>query len=859
MDSNVPAPANPPSSIAPLKLHVPSPDWRDQIIYFLMIDRFNDGDVHNNNLGAGEFDASSNTKYNGGDLTGIRQQLDYIAGLGATAVWVTPPVANLWWDGAAQAAGYHGYWAENFMEVDRHLGTLEDYRQLSHAIHGKGMYLVQDIVVNHTANFFSYGRGWTPRDPAQDFSLNAGPRPITAPSQWPFSMNDARNAQQRRAGVYHWTPDISNYTNPIQEMNFQMAGLDDLNTENPAVRQALRKSYGYWISEVGVDAFRVDTAFYVPPTFFSDFLNAKDAQQPGIAAVARQTGRDNFLVFGEGFSIDKPYSDKEARKVERYVTAPGGRPLLSGMLNFSLYGAMGDVFARGHPSAELGYRITSLMKVHKRPHLMPTFIDNHDVDRFLAGGSEAGLRQSLLAMMTLPGIPTILYGTEQAFTESRAAMFKAGFQSGGRDRFDTQAPLYRFIADISALRRNHRVFSRGIPAVLSANSAMPGALAWRMTHEQDSAVIVLNTADDETLMDNVQTNLPAGTVLRGLFGLSGTPPHIIVGAHGKISMKLAARSGQVWQVTSDKVAPPVAPAQLTMSALPPSAQHADFTVSGTAGNIANFQLVVDGAITSSERITPGEDGRWSAIVRTGDMIRPDVQHRVVAWAGQDQAMASATQAFRVARDWTVLADIADPAGDDIGARGSYRYPTDPGWGRNRQLDIRRAKISGAGGAIKIEFTMNKITTTWRPPNGFDHVAFSVFLEIPGRAGGGKAMPFQNAMLPAGMRWHYRLRANGWTNSLFTADGASESAEGKLSSPAAEIFVDHKKNTVSFVLPARALGNLSSLSGVKIYATTWDYDGGYRTLSETAQPMAFGGRKTEADPLVMDDTPVITLP
>ena len=79
-----------------------------------------------------------------------------------------------------------------------------------------------------------------------------------------------------------------------------------------------------------------------------------------------------------------------------------------------------------------------MMRVHRQPHLMPSFVDNHDVDRFLAGGSEAALKQALLAMLTLPGIPVIYYGTEQGFTLQRASMFAAGYGSGGRDHFDPQ-------------------------------------------------------------------------------------------------------------------------------------------------------------------------------------------------------------------------------------------------------------------------------------------------------------------------------------------------------------------------------------------------------------------------------------
>ncbi len=845
-----------------LNLHVPSPDWRDQIIYFLVTDRFNDGDPTNNDWGAGEFDPASNAKYNGGDLKGIEQKLDYIRGLGATAIWLTPPVANQWWDPLVQFSGFHGYWAENFMEVDRHLGTLDDYKRLSHAIHSAHMYLVQDIVVNHTGNFFSYDGGWNASDPARHFALNSGSRPVSAPSQWPFSLNDPRIPEHRRAGIYHWTPNVSDYADPKQERDFQMAGLDDLNTENPLVRQTLRKSHGHWIKEVGVDAFRVDTAFYVPADYFADFMYSRDPDNPGMAGVARQTGRRNFLVFGEGFGIGKPYVDKEARKIERYMTARDGRPLLPGMLNFPLYGAMGDAFARGRPTAELAHRIGSMMKLHKRPHLMPTFIDNHDVDRFLSGGSQAGLKQSLLMMMTLPGIPTIYYGTEQAFTEPRAAMFKAGFQSGGRDRFDTSAPLYRFIAEVSALRRSNPVLSRGTPAILKDNAATPGALAYRMAYGTGAALAVFNTSSGETLLDNMETHLPAGTLLKGLFGIDGVPADVVVGANGRVTMKLGPRTGQVWKVTRKKFLQPRPTGTIALHALPGTPMRGDFSVSGAARGVAAFKLVTDGDIAGARNVIPATDGKWTATVDTGKMLDPSVRHGIVAWMDSPagtRATVSGTHHFRVARDWTVLADVTDSAGDDTGPRGTYAYPADPSWGANRQMDIRRIKVSGAGGTLKIDLTMAKVTTSWNPQNGFDHVAFTLFLELPGRDGGATAMPLQNSSLPPGMRWHYRLRAHGWSNALFFADGASALHEGTLVTPAADIRVDPANDTVTFILPASSFGQLKSLSGAKLYVTTWDYDGGYRALGPEVRHGSIGGGNPAIDPRVMDDSPVITLP
>lgn len=328
------------------------PDWREQILYFVLTDRFDDGDPRNNDQGAGEYDPRDRRRFSGGDLAGLQRRLDYIQGLGATGVWITPPVANQWWNGSY--GGYHGYWASDFARVDPHLGTLQDYRQLARALHGRGMTLVQDIVLNHTGDFFRM----VPDDQGRlRWQANAESRPMRAPRQPPFGLNDPRQAAHRRAGIYHWTPDVADYGDRQQELNHQMSGLDDLNTENPRVRRALRQSYGHWLRSVGVDAFRLDTAFYVPPDFLQDFLHSTDPQAPGMQRLARQLGRPDFFMFGEGFAIDRPGESAGMRKIEGYVQDARGRPVLPGMLHFTLYGTLGDVMARGQPPAQLAERI----------------------------------------------------------------------------------------------------------------------------------------------------------------------------------------------------------------------------------------------------------------------------------------------------------------------------------------------------------------------------------------------------------------------------------------------------------------------------------------------------------------------
>lgn len=846
------------------KLQVASPDWQDQIIYFVMTDRFNDGDPSNNNQNAGEYDPKDGSKFSGGDLKGITDKIDYIKGLGATTVWITPPVYNQWWDPLVNYGGYHGYWARNQMQVDPHFGSLNDYKRLSAALHQNGMYLIQDIVVNHMANCLRYS-SFDAAKPTEGVVLNTGAKPACGPTQAPFDQWDPTNPEHLAANIYHWTPSISDFQNRNQELNYQLADLDDLNTENPVVVNALKDSFGYWIKNVGVDGFRIDTAFYVPQAFFKDFMYSTDAAHPGVDVVAKANKKQNFIAFGEGFGADKPFEDTYSKKINSYMTDDNGATVLPSMINFPMYGTIGDVFAKGNPTSQMTYRLNNDKALYKRPYLMPTFVDNHDVNRFLNGASAAALRQSLAFIMTTPGIPVVYYGTEQDFTEQRGAMFKTGFGSGGKDNFNTSSAGYAYVKDLTAIRKNNIEFRRGTPTVLKDNPSGAGAFAYKMSYgtgaEAQQSLVLMNTSDARVLLDNVETGLPEGTELQVMNGASVAQyPAVpmVVGAGGKITRTLEPRAVWIVKAFSKQTTVPPATASISMTLPAATEVSSDFALSGTATGLTQFKLVVDGKLASASSVTVAGNGTWTATVPvdglTGDS---KVSHTVTAY-DESTGAVSATYTFKVAVSFKTVVEYTDPSGDDAGPAGAYKYPTDDSWGVNRQLDLRKVTLQTAGGSLKIGLTMPSITTVWNPQNGFDHVAFSIFIDVPGKTGV-TVLPQQNASVPAGMDWDYKVRVHGWSNALFGSAGASASKDGAAVSPAAAIQVDKDNKTIYLTLSKESLGGLSSLSGVKVYVTTWDYDGGYRGLSPTSQQWAFWGGDGSKDPLIMDDTPVLSIP
>jgi hypothetical protein len=161
--------------------------------------------------------------------------------------------------------------------------------------------------------------------------------------------------------------------------------------------------------------------------------------------------------------------------------------------------------------------------------------------------------------------------------------------------------------------------------------------------------------------------------------------------------------------------------------------------------------------------------------------------------------------------------------------------------------------------LSLRLQMAETSDAWNPPNGFDHVAFTVYFSLPGRSDGSQVLPLQHATMPDGLRWQYRLRVHGWSNAMFAANGAGDDREGTPVTPAADIRVDRPAKTIELRIPPAALGDVRSLSGLRIYVTTWDYDGGYRPLQSQPGPGAFGGGDGDSNPRVLDDIPVLGLP
>ena len=312
-------------------------DWRDEIIYQVMIDRFEDGDVNNNF----NVDYRREASYHGGDWQGLIDRLDYIEDLGVTALWISPVVKNVEED--AGFASYHGYWTQSFIDVNPHFGTLAKLQDLVRACHARDIKVILDVVTNHVGQLFFYdinrngnpddviyGSGGPPpgsRNPDQPGHLrratewdpdydSRGVQGFTslgenglAPIVWieqpeinrvPPEPPEFHNSSwyNRRGRVTVWQdnnrPLTFKYMREQEMLGDFPGGLKDLNTQREDVRRALTKVFQHWIRVADFDGFRIDTLKHQETEFFQEF--ARD-----IRSYARSLGKRNFFMFGEAF------------------------------------------------------------------------------------------------------------------------------------------------------------------------------------------------------------------------------------------------------------------------------------------------------------------------------------------------------------------------------------------------------------------------------------------------------------------------------------------------------------------------------------------------------------------------------
>jgi alpha-amylase len=469
-----PPQATPSAPPTPAPTPAPTPreprEWQDESIYFVMTDRFRNGDPSND----GDARAGDPRWWQGGDLRGVIEKLPYITELGMTAIWITPVTAQT-------RGGYHGYWTNDFYAVDPHLGDLATLKELVTKSHARGLRVILDIVLNHVG----YDHLWLAE------------RPSWFHERCEIFDADPRSVEQC------W-----------------LAGLPDLNTEFPEVKRHLF-DWSVWLArESGVDGYRLDTARHLPREFIAEWKNALERTIPG------------FWVVGEVFTSD--YSEQAPYFTEAKLDALTDFQTYDS-IRLALGGDRADLRRLAFPPPLAEHHLA-------RPQARATFIDNHDVPRFVGSATpdeerRVRLQLALAYLFTAPGIPVLYYGTEIGLPgggdpDNRRAM--PWDDASGSALRDHTARLARLRQDEAVLRRG------GFERI----SADADHILYVRRRGDELAVVGLNVTGEVVALalPTADLKVPAGKALRPAFGTEQIPR-----AEGAdVVVEIPSRGAAVW-------------------------------------------------------------------------------------------------------------------------------------------------------------------------------------------------------------------------------------------------------------------------------------------------------------------------
>jgi glycosidase len=535
-------------SLEPRGRVYPSPcGWRDQILYFLLPDRFSDGNESQRPLFDGtapeRFHArdrrawmEGGRRFQGGTINGIRSKLDYLQGLGVTTLWLGPV-----WKQRPDLDTYHGYGIQNFLDIDPRFGTRQDLRNLIDAAHDRGMYVLLDAIYNHTGNNWFYRVNGTPQ-PAVPYRFQP-PYPVAGwhsrtgecvpdinrsmfdDGVWPaeFQNTDWYN---RAGSIGNWDPlPGESILDPNAEFRRgDFFDMKDLALDKDEVLSGVINVYQYWIALTDCDGFRIDAVKHVPGEASRRFSGA-------IHEYAESIGKENFLLLGEvtgGDEMARDYLEILGLNIDAVLDIGVPTSILAGMVKG--FTPPSDFFNQFIAD---GQRILSSHRETGRYHV--SILDDHDMvgrtkDRFAAHNNTPYRYQQVAhavgTQLTTLGTPCIYYGTEQAFDGTqdrqdpqidpgfedryiRESMFGGtfgAFETNGCHFFDSNNPAYLRIAAIAQIRnrRNDQIggaLRRGRQylretSIQGRPFSIPGTgelIAWSRILFNQEVLIVLNT------------------------------------------------------------------------------------------------------------------------------------------------------------------------------------------------------------------------------------------------------------------------------------------------------------------------------------------------------------------------------
>ncbi len=455
-------------------LYLSDIDFRAETLYFIIVDRFHDGNIHNlvgdpqlNDLAHQDWD-----KYWGGDLQGILDKMDYIQGMGISATWLTPlfeQIESL----SENRAPIHGYWTRDFKRINaRWVNDPSEVRLFERddtifdcllaEMHRRGMKFVLDVVCNHSSPQSDRGKGRIYDDGrlVADFDHDV-------------------------ANWYHHYGATQNWEDEWQIQNCELEGLATFNENNILYRRYIKDALKMWIAK-GVDALRVDTVKHMPLWFWQEITSDLKSNRP------------DLFIFGEWFGSHPD----NATSVD-FANRSG-----MSMLDFGLCHAIRACLGQNDPRGFEGVQaIYDKDGNYRNATELVTFFENHDMPRLQSiGADNESLRLAVILLLCGRGTPCLYYGCEQ-YLHNETEGGQDPYNRPAMESWSMETPIYTAIRVLARERRRNAAiqYGRQVPYILNAD-----VYCFARVYRDHRCFVALNRGA-EFCIPEVQTDFPDGT------------------------------------------------------------------------------------------------------------------------------------------------------------------------------------------------------------------------------------------------------------------------------------------------------------------------------------------------------------
>ncbi len=513
-----------PKSVSPNKHRGYTPD---DVIYFVIPDRFADGDTSNNDpeKSKGLFDRKFGRHYHGGDLQGLINKLPYLKSLGVTAIWTTPiydnnnqPDYKEKYDGMPFTTGYHGYGAIDMYAVDEHLGDLAKLKEFVQTAQKAGFKVIQDQVANHTSPYHS----WAENPPTPTWwNGTVANHPNNNWQKW-TAMNPRATYQTQSSNIDGWFIDI----------------LPDFNQNDPEVEKYLIQNSLWWLQVGGFDAIRMDTLPHIPRTFWGKWGTAIKKEYPKVNILGELFDSDPALV--SYFQAGRRGHDGIDTKIDT-------------LYDFALFYPIRNAFAKGESIRGVSQMLAKDW-LYPNPNVLTTFLGVHDMERFMheKGATIEGLKLAQTFIMTTRGTPLLYYGDEIAMPgggdPDNRRDFPGGFAGDGINAFDAsgrtkeQNDVWNHLAKLGNLRQKYGALRNGKSLdLLDAEQQM----AYARIDKEEPVLVVFNN-DTKPVNVNFDVSMikefPPNSPLTDALGKIGNTSL----KNGKFNLTIPARTAGIF-------------------------------------------------------------------------------------------------------------------------------------------------------------------------------------------------------------------------------------------------------------------------------------------------------------------------